>query len=284
MADSAAFYQVSLIAAFIAGVVALFAPCCISYLLPAYLGNVFKEKKKIMLMTGIYSAGILAVMLPIVLGAQVLASFFFRYHTETYVIGGAVMLGVGVLTLFGIKLPMPHWQARQTGGADILSTFALGLIAGVTSACCAPVLIGVLTLSSLTLNVFQALLIGLAFVLGMVAPLYLAALAVHRGNILAWPILTRRLFFISLGGNRYPVFMTNLVSSILFFGLGILTLSLVFTGRLSMPTGPSKIVNDTAWWVTGITEKWPVINYIFLIAIVWAGYRLLRQVKKKLAP
>ena len=43
--------QTSLIAAFVAGIVALFAPCCISFLLPAYLGNVFKEKEKVVLMT-----------------------------------------------------------------------------------------------------------------------------------------------------------------------------------------------------------------------------------------
>ncbi len=281
MTDSAAFYQVSLIAAFVAGVVALFAPCCISYLLPAYLGNVFKEKKKILLMTGVYSVGIFVVMLPIVLGAQVLASFFFRYHNETYVVGGGVMLAVSLLSLLGIKLPMPHWQTRQAGETDVLSTFTLGLIAGVTSACCAPVLIGVLTLSSLSPSILQALLIGLVFVLGMVAPLYLAALVVHRGNILSWPILSRRLFFIPLGDNRYPVFVTNLVSAILFFGLGIITLGLVFTGKLSMPTGPSKIVNDTAWWVTNVTEKWPIINYVFLIVLIYVVYRIVRQAVKK---
>ncbi len=42
-------YNISLIAAFIAGMVALFAPCCISYLLPAYFGSVFKEKKKVLI-------------------------------------------------------------------------------------------------------------------------------------------------------------------------------------------------------------------------------------------
>ena len=72
-----AWYQISLVAAFVAGMVALFAPCCISFLLPAYLGNVFKEKKKVLLMTLVYSAGIFVVMLPVVLGAKALASLFF---------------------------------------------------------------------------------------------------------------------------------------------------------------------------------------------------------------
>ena len=41
-------FQISLIAAYIAGMVALFAPCCISYLFPAYLGNIFKERKQVL--------------------------------------------------------------------------------------------------------------------------------------------------------------------------------------------------------------------------------------------
>lgn len=280
MADGAVFYQVSLLAAFVAGMVALFAPCCIAYLLPAYLGNVFKEKSKILLMTGIYSAGIFAVMLPIVLGAKVLSSFFFRYHTETYVIAGAVMIAAAGLSLLGLKLPMPHWRRQSSGQTDVLSTFILGVVAGVTSACCAPVLIGVLALSSVSPSLLQALAVGLAFVLGMVTPLYLAALAVRRGNVLARPIFSRRLFFIALAGNRYPIFVTNLVSAILFFGLGVLTLGLVFTGRLSMPAGPSKIVNDAAWWATGLTERWPMINVAFgsalALGVLYGLYRLIR--------
>lgn len=282
MADGSAFYQVSLVAAFAAGLVALFAPCCIAYLLPAYLGNVFKEKKKILLMTGVYSAGIFAVMLPIVLGAQVLAGFFFRYHTETYIIGGSVMIAAAFLSLLGLKLPMPHWKTRPQGRSDVLSTFILGLIAGVTSACCAPVLIGVLALSSLSPGLLAALAIGFAFVLGMVTPLYLAALLIRRGNLLAQPFFRRRLFFITLGSDKFPVFTANLVSALLFFSLGVLTLFLVFTGRLGMPEGPSKIVTDTAWWMTQTVRRWPVIDFAFLGLIIYAAYRLLRRLLRRL--
>ena len=88
--DGDALYQISLVAAFVAGMVALFAPCCITYLLPAYFGNVFKEKKKVLLMTLIYSAGIFTIMLPVVLGARMITDFFFRWHDQTYLIGGEI--------------------------------------------------------------------------------------------------------------------------------------------------------------------------------------------------
>ena len=88
----AAIYEISLVAAFIAGMVALFAPCCISYLLPAYLGNVFKERSRVLFMTLIYSLGIFIVMMPVVLGAKFLASFFFETHNQTYYLGGVFLI------------------------------------------------------------------------------------------------------------------------------------------------------------------------------------------------
>ena len=40
-------FGVSLTASFFAGMLALFAPCCITFLFPAYLGTIFKEGKKV---------------------------------------------------------------------------------------------------------------------------------------------------------------------------------------------------------------------------------------------
>ena len=66
----------SIIAAFLAGMVALFAPCCITVLLPAYLASTFRQKKNILKMTFIFFAGISAVLIPIGMGAAVLAEVF----------------------------------------------------------------------------------------------------------------------------------------------------------------------------------------------------------------
>ncbi|MDP3733541.1 MAG: cytochrome c biogenesis protein CcdA, partial [Candidatus Daviesbacteria bacterium] len=88
--------QTSLIAAFVAGMVALFAPCCVTFLLPAYLGSVFKEKEKVLFMTLVFGLGIFVVLLPAVLGVQFIQQFLFRNHDFIYILGGVVMLGVAL--------------------------------------------------------------------------------------------------------------------------------------------------------------------------------------------
>ena len=84
-------FQTSLIASFVAGMVALFAPCCITFLLPAYLGSVFKEKEKILLMTLIFGLGIAVTLLPAVLGVAIISKLLFRYHNIIYIIGIKVL-------------------------------------------------------------------------------------------------------------------------------------------------------------------------------------------------
>src|SRR4030042_6559548 len=116
------FFQTSLIAAFVAGMVALFAPCCITFLLPAYLGGVFKEKEKVLLMTIVFGLGIFVVLLPAVLGVAIISKLLFRYHDAIYILGGFVMIVVAIISLFGIKLPLPHIPGRNLDGkTDALS-------------------------------------------------------------------------------------------------------------------------------------------------------------------
>jgi len=96
----------SLISAFVAGMVALFAPCCVTYLLPSYLGNVFHQRSKVFLMTLVFALGIFVVMLPAVLGIKAISLFVFRYHQPIYVAGGFLMVLAGILALLGVKIPM----------------------------------------------------------------------------------------------------------------------------------------------------------------------------------
>ncbi len=280
-----ALYQISLVAAFVAGMVALFAPCCISFFLPAYLGNVFKEKKKVLLMTLVYSAGIFVVMLPVVLGAKALANLFFEWHDQTYILGGVLMVAAGGAALLGIKMPMLiNIRARQTGGrVDIVSTFTLGLVAGITSACCAPVLVGVMTLSSLSPTVWQSLGVGASYVLGMATPLYIAALLIDRGNILDKSWLRKRLFSIKLRARQYPVLVTSLVAAVIFVGVGVLTIVLTLTGRLGMSMGNSavvKSVNEVAFRVTEVTGWVPGLDVVFVVVGLFLLYRLVKGARK----
>lgn len=259
-------FQTSIIAAFLAGMVALFAPCCISYLLPAYLGSVFKERKKVLLMTLIYSLGIFAVMIPAVLGSKLISLAVFRYHEQIYLIGGGFMILVGITSLLGVKLPMPNIRQSGKQGTDSFSIFTLGIFSGITSACCAPVLVGVLTLSFLSPSLWQALLIGFIYVLGMVTPLYIGSYFLDSKKVLGITFFKKKLGEIKVMSNVYPIIMGNLISFLIFTIMGFIVFYLTLATDFTMGMAATRFSES----ITNITlrlNSMPGAQYIFLAVI-----------------
>src|SRR3989304_21915 len=64
----------SILAAFFAGAVALFSPCCIVFLFPAYLASAVKNRRWSLLpLTLLFALGLGVVLLPITLGVGLLS-------------------------------------------------------------------------------------------------------------------------------------------------------------------------------------------------------------------
>lgn len=223
----------SMIAAVVAGAIALFAPCCISVMLPAYFASSFQNRRIMTAMTFLFAAGIATVILPIALGASALRQLFVEEHTALYVGGGAVMLALGAYTLLGgrISLPMP---GRRTAGSGPLGVYSLGVFSGVASACCAPVLAGVVALSGLTSSFAFASALGLAYTFGMVAPLFAIALLWERRDWGASRLFRPRSYTYRLGPLQRTITGTNLASGVLLALIGAVTVWLGFTGE-AMP-------------------------------------------------
>ena len=158
----------TLVASFLAGVVALFAPCCISVMLPAYFATSFGRRLRLVAMTFVFAAGLSLVILPVALGAAGLGGLVLRHHFSVFLIGGVLMLAMGVLTLRGRRIPLPMPGMRARAGRGPGTVFALGAFSGVASACCAPVLAGVAALSGASGSFAAALVIGLAYVFGKI--------------------------------------------------------------------------------------------------------------------
>lgn len=272
-------FQISLIASFVAGMVALFAPCCITFLLPAYLGNVFKEKEKVLLMTLVFGLGIFVVLMPAVLGVSIVSKMIFRYHDSIYTFGGIVMLIVAVITFLGIKMPIPKISQNTTGKTDVLSIFTLGIFSGITSACCAPVLIGVMALTFLTPSFFGSLLVGSMYVLGMVTPLLLISIFLS-GKMPKAVVLRRPLGNFKLFNKNYVIILSNVIAAAIFFIAGTLTLLLNSQGKLSMVQSEqvSKMIQNVGGSVNSLVGGNVVLDVVFVGLIALFIYIISKKV------
>src|SRR3989338_10750079 len=119
------FLTASILAAFIAGMAALFAPCCITVLLPAYLGSIFVQKRTVFLMTFIFFLGLLVVFLPLGLGIAGIGQAFSQYHDALFILGGVFLLSLGAFILFFKHFSLPFTPQPKVKVQGVASVFTL---------------------------------------------------------------------------------------------------------------------------------------------------------------
>lgn len=218
--DGSIFWGGSVVAAVLAGSIALFAPCCISVMLPAYFASSFHNRGVMVAMTFLFAAGIATIVLPIALGATLIRSLITTQHATIYVAGGLLMLGFAGFLLVGGQLHLPTPGRGPTGKAGPLSVYSLGVFSGVASSCCAPVLAGVIALASAASSFGFALGLGLAYVFGMVAPLLAIACLWERRDWRSSRLFRPRSFMWRIGRVRRTVSTANLASATLLTLMG----------------------------------------------------------------
>ena len=232
------FLSASIIAAFVAGIAALFAPCCISVLLPSYFASIFRERRKVFIMTFIFFLGIFTVFLPIGLGAAALGSFFSQYHNTVFGIGGIFLTVLGAVILTGKHFSLPFRVHPMFKKHNAASVFMLGVFSGIATTCCAPVLAGVLALAALPGSIFWGGIYTLSYVFGMVAPLFLISFFLDKVNFeQKFQRIFNRQIRYRLGGKEISITVSEAIAGITFLAMGVLILYLAFTNRLFMQAG-----------------------------------------------
>lgn len=247
----------SLAAAFAAGMVAFFAPCCAGVMMPAYLAAIGGGHRfRVARLTAVYVAGVSAVVLPITLGAAALASYVTKWHAQLFTVGGLMMVGVAVALWRGTMLPISVPQPKLTGST--LSVFGLGVFSGGATACCAPVLAGAIALSATSGTIAGGLLLGTAYVAGMMTPLIPLALVYGKAKMrVKDPNLT-----LHFGGWSKRIGIARLTGAAVFAGFGVLFVALALTGNSDTAPGFQKAMGS--WMRTIAASVDGIPNFVSL--------------------
>ena len=276
----------SLIAAFVAGIAALFAPCCITVLLPSYLGNIFKEKYKIFFMTFVFFLGVLTVFLPIGLGASFLAQAFSKYHNVIFTIGGIFLVMLGITMLLGKKFTTPT-SVRDGMKRHVSSIYVLGIFSAIATTCCAPVLAGVLTLGVASGTIVWGALYTLAYVVGMTLPLFIIAAFLDKANLTERFTNAKKTVAMRIGGFSWRITVSELISGLIFLLMGGYITYLAFSNKLfthssyqlEMNLWNAKFLGAINGFVTLIPEYIWALLFIGIVASI--SYVFIKQYKKQ---
>ena len=278
--DSSVFFGGSVVAAVIAGSVALFAPCCISVMLPSYFATAFQNRRQLVAMTFLFAAGVATVILPIALGAAAVQRFMVGQHTVVYTVAGVGLLALAAYLLLGgtVELPLAGRRAGRRVGP--LSVYSLGAFSGVASSCCAPVLASVVALSGVAGSFGLALGLGAAYVFGMVAPLFVISLLWERFDWRSSQLFRPRSVSYHLGPLKRTISATSLAAALLLAVIGGWTLWVgLSAGAMPSPSGwqadlsarlqhYGSVITKGLSWIPG----WAAVAMLVLVVAVLARH------------
>ena len=249
----------TVIAAFFAGMVALCAPCCISVMLPAYLATGVQRRSALVAMTFIFAAGVATVIVPIAFGVTAVSRLINEYHPIVYTVMALAMAVMGVLMILGRNMSLPMLSLRARPGQGAGRAYVLGVFSGIATACCAPVLAGAIILAGASASFVTSLGVSVAYVFGMVAPLFVVALAWDGRKLGQTRWLRAKAVRLSVAGRSRYVPVTSLVGGLLLIAMAVIT-------GVTAITGPS---SPTSGWqlrmVTGLQHAAHVLT-------TWAGH------------
>ena len=269
----------SALAAFLAGMVAFFAPCCAFVMLPTYLASVAGANRwRTAVLTAVFIVGVATIVWPLTVGAAGLSQLIAANHETMFILGGVMMLAVGVATLTGW---MWH-HAPSVGGGDpsgVVGIYGMGVFAGAATACCAPVLAGAVAIAGVSGSWWAGAVLGLFYLFGLVSPLLLSAMGIGR---LRGRLRDPRVGF-RLLGREVQTSVMRLVGGTAFLLLGAGMIALAETGNARTAPDAQKAFGQ--WLNARANDLNSVVpsgvGWVAMLAIgtavAYAGVRALRQ-------
>jgi cytochrome c-type biogenesis protein len=264
----------SLAAAFLAGSIALFAPCCITVLFPTYLAAAVKNARwRLVPLTLVFASGVATVLVPVTLGVSLLTRSLMRYHSTVYLVGAGLMLVMAVVVAAGKTWSLPLLRrSPDISRTDSGGVYALGVFSGAASACCAPVLAGVLTLTAVAPSMMTSFGIGLAYVAGMVSPLLLLTLMWDRTRLRERITVTSRPVTWTLAGRSLTTTTFNLAMAAVFALMAGVLAVVALTGASLAPDAQTVAGTWLTDLLTPVADALaPVPNWVTALALLAGG-------------
>jgi cytochrome c biogenesis protein CcdA len=249
---------------------------------PSFLAaSVRNHRWRLVPLAFVFAAGVATVLLPVTLGLSLLTESLLRFHTVVYGVGALLLFGLAVISLGGGTWSLPFMRSSpDISRTDSGGVYALGVFSGAASACCAPVLAGVLTLSAVFPGLASGVGISLAYVFGMVFPLVIMTLLWDRLRPEQTTFGSRQVSF-RVGPFKVSTATAGLAASVMFLVMGVVLAVIAATGSALPPAFTTSLGTRIEGLLTPILDglSWipdPVIGLLLILlaaGAIWMSAR-----------
>lgn len=269
--------EVSLLGAFVGGVLTLLSPCSVM-LLPAFFSYAFADPRRLLARTGVFYLGLITTLVPLGVLAGTLGAFVNEHRQVFVAIAGGIVIVLGLVMLLGGQLPFLRGPQAAAEGTSTASVFALGTVYGLAGVCAGPLLGAVLTVAALSGNALWGGIVLLVFAAGMALPLLLLALLWGR-----MPWVKRLVQPREVRIGRWRNTWTAIVGGLLTIMLGVLLIVTNGTESLGGVLGASDQLRLEGWAYqsTAAVPNWVVlVAAAALAAGAWFAVRRRDEVRR----
>ncbi|MFD2468712.1 cytochrome c biogenesis CcdA family protein [Amycolatopsis silviterrae] len=269
---------VSLLTAFLGGLLSLVSPCA-ALLLPSFFAYAFGTVGALLSRTAAFLAGLMVVLVPLGAGVAAIGELLTRYRGIATTVGGALLILLGLMTIAG--LGFGSTAAGRFAGrrriSSLASVFALGAVYGLAGFCSGPLLGGILTVAALGAHPVYGALLMAVYAAGMAVPLFALALLWDRLHLSSRRWLRGR--ELRIGPLRTQ--STSLISGLLFIAIGVLFLATDGTAAVGAAVGVDQQfeAQETVQRVFGAVPD--VVVALALVIIVLTTMLLRRSLRQK---
>lgn len=268
--------SLSLLGAFLGGVLTLLSPCSVM-LLPAFFAYAFSSPGALLARTGVFFLGLATALVPLGLLAGSLGAWVNQHRFTLVNVAAILVIVLGAAMLLGVRMP---GMMRQRGAesASIASVFALGTVYGLAGVCAGPMLGAALAFAAFGGNALAGGLVLLVFAAGMTVPLLLLALLWDRLPAVRRLVRPRELVI-----GRWRNAWTNIVGGVLTIGIGVLLLVTQGTtalGGVLGATDQARLESEVMRF-SALVPDWVVAMLFVVLAGVWLAVAIARRRKDR---
>ena len=183
--------SLTVVVAFVAGVISITSPCCLP-LLPGYLGylsgvtpdGVNVDRRRIFAAAALFVLGFTIVFIALGATASELGALLLVYRLPVARVAGIFIAAMGLFLVLEGRLALlsrgGDWSRRMSGG-KLWTAPPLGAAFAITwTPCIGPILGAVLTLAGTTASLHEGVGLLTAYSLGLALPFLLLSLSVVR--------------------------------------------------------------------------------------------------------
>jgi len=211
--------SITFLIAFIGGLLSFTSPCGF-VIIPTFFSYLFKERKRALFMTAIFSLGMIFAFVIFGIIAGILGNFFNIYKDFFAVISGIVLVLFGVMLIFNKGFSLLDFKIRHRPNHG-WGVFFLGFFFAIGwTPCIGPILGGMVVLAAGIGSIAKSALLFAFYALGVTLPLLIVSYFSDKYDVAKW--FTSRHVEFALFGKKVHTHLYGIIGGILLIIIGII--------------------------------------------------------------